>query len=98
MTLLQFLDVNYRVLDVNPILKGGERKLTKNKEVPIICYEKDKSVYESDISGVITCSHYVEEIGKKSLSSEELKWIDYIHKEVIPSVSLYISSSVGNLK
>lgn len=51
-----------------------------------------------DISGVITCSHYVEEIGKKSLSSEELKWIDYIHKEVIPSVSLYISSSVGNLK
>ena len=34
MTLLQFLDVNYRVLDVNPILKGGERKLTKNKEVP----------------------------------------------------------------
>ena len=51
-----------------------------------------------DISGVITCSYYVEEIGKKSLSSEELKWIDYIHKEVIPSVSLYTSSSVGNLK
>ena len=44
------------------------------------------------------CRHYVEDIGKKSLTSEELKWIDYIHKEAIPSMSLYTSSSVGNLK
>ena len=57
MTLLQFLDVNFRVLDVNPILKGGERKLTKNKEVPIIRYEKDKSVYESDPKKIIRYGH-----------------------------------------
>lgn len=43
-------------------------------------------------------SHYIEEVGKKSLTTEELKWIDYIHKEMIPSMSLYTSSSVGNLK
>ena len=43
-------------------------------------------------------SHYVEDEGKHSITSEEYKWIDYIHKEVIPSVQLYNSSSVGNLK
>ena len=48
MTLLQFLDVNFRVLDVNPIAKGSEKKLTRNKEVPIIRYERDKNQYESD--------------------------------------------------
>ena len=43
-------------------------------------------------------SYYIEEMGKQSLTTEELKWIDYIHKEMIPSMSLYTSSSVGNLK
>lgn len=46
----------------------------------------------------ITFSHYVEDVHKQPLSSEELKWIDYIHREVVPSVSLYNSSSLGNIK
>ena len=53
MTLLQFLDVNFRVLDVNPIAKGREKKLTRNKEVPIIRYERDKNQYESDPKKII---------------------------------------------
>lgn len=53
MTLLQFLDVNFRVLDVNPIVKGSEKKLTRNKEVPIIRYERDKNQYESDPKKII---------------------------------------------
>ena len=93
-------------MDVNPIMKGQEKKLTKNREVPIIRYERDKNVYESDPKKIIRweivlqidSSHYVEDVGKQPLTSEELKWIDYIHKEVIPSMSLYASSSLGNLK
>ena len=50
MTLLQFLDVNFRV---NPIAKGSEKKLTRNKEVPIIRYERDKNQYESDPKKII---------------------------------------------
>lgn len=42
--------------------------------------------------------HYVEDVGKQPLTAEELKWIDYIHKEVVPSMSLFNSSSLGNLK
>ena len=93
-------------MDVNPIMKGQEKKLTKNKEVPIIRYERDKNVYESDPKRIIRWdfvpkidySHYVEDVGKQPLTSEELKWIDYIHKEVIPSMSLVTSSSLGNYK
>ena len=43
-------------------------------------------------------SHYIEDENKHSITAEEYKWIDYIHKEVIPSVQLYNSSSLGNLK
>lgn len=40
-------------MDVNPIMKGQEKKLTKNREVPIIRYERDKNVYESDPKKII---------------------------------------------
>lgn len=46
----------------------------------------------------VMSSHYIEDEGKHSITSEEYKWIDYIHKEVIPSIQLYNSSSLGNLK
>ena len=88
-------------------MNGKEKKMTKNKQVPIIQYDKNVKEYESDPKKIIRynrvklCdffSHYVEDEGKHSITSEEYKWIDYIHKEVIPSVQLYNSSSVGNLK
>ena len=93
-------------MDVNPMMTGEERKFTKNNEVPIIRYDNSKNVYESDPKKIIRYdwsiplidSYYIEEMGKQSLTTEELKWIDYIHKEMIPSMSLYMSSSVGNLK
>lgn len=46
---------------------------------------------------ISTSRHYIEEVGKQPLTAEELKWIDYIHKEVVPSMSLFNSSSLGNL-
>lgn len=49
-------------------------------------------------SQYVRASHYIEDEAKHSITSEENKWIDYIHKEVIPSVQLYNSSSLGNLK
>ena len=45
-----------------------------------------------------TNRHYIEDVQNHSLSSEELKWINYIHKEVIPSVTLYNFSSLNNIK
>ena len=53
MTLLQFLDVDHRVLDVNPVMNGKEKKMTKNKQVPIIQYDKNVKDYESDPKKVI---------------------------------------------
>ena len=53
MTLLQFMNVSYRVLDVNPIWSKKEKQLTKNHELPIIRYEKDKNTYESDPKKII---------------------------------------------
>ena len=40
-------------MDVNPILNGNERKMTKNKEVPIIQYDKNVKEYESDPKKII---------------------------------------------
>ena len=42
--------------------------------------------------------HYIEDVQKHPLSGEEVKWINYIHKEVIPSVTLYNFSSLHNIK
>ena len=53
MTLLQFLDVDHRVLDVNPVMNGKEKKMTKNKQVPIIQYDKNVKEYESDPKKII---------------------------------------------
>ena len=53
MTLLQFLDVDHRVLDVNPVMNGKEKKITKNKQVPIIQYDKNVKEYESDPKKII---------------------------------------------
>ena len=53
LTLLQFLNVNHRVTDVNPMMTGKERKFTKNNEVPIIRYDNSKNVYESDPKKII---------------------------------------------
>ena len=53
LTLLQFLNVDHRVMDVNPMMKGSERKLTKNNEVPIIRYDNSNNVYESDPKKII---------------------------------------------
>lgn len=47
------MNVDYRVMDVNPIMKGKEKKLTKTKEVPIIRYDKNRNVYESDPKRII---------------------------------------------
>ena len=57
-----------------------------------------KRLFGTDDWFWIITSHYIEEEGKHPITSEEYKWIDYIHKEVIPSVQLYNSSSLGNLK
>lgn len=56
MTLLQFLDVDHRVLDVNPVMNGKEKKMTKNKQVPIIQYDKNVKEYESDPKKIIRYS------------------------------------------
>ena len=53
MTLLQFLDVKHKVMDVNPIMNGAERKLTKNNQLPIIQYDKNVKEYESDPKKII---------------------------------------------
>ena len=106
MTLLQFLNVDFHITDVNPIMSGSLKKLTKNNKVPIILYERDKTEFESDPRKIVryfyvyivTCRHYIEDVGKQPLSSEETKWIEYIHRNVVPSVTLYNSSSLGNLK
>lgn len=53
LTLLQFLDVDHRIIDVNPVLNGKEKKMTKNKQVPIIQYDKNVKEYESDPRKII---------------------------------------------
>ena len=48
-------------MDVNPIMTGSERKLTKNNEVPIIQYDKNVKEYESDPKKIIRflCSFWL---------------------------------------
>ncbi|KAK8813090.1 hypothetical protein WA158_002682 [Blastocystis sp. Blastoise] len=90
---LKFYGIPFSPVNVSPF-KSGMFKIYGHKSLPVVASkENQKQILNSDIKKIIQT--YVKQTQNRDLSTNEISWINYINKNVEPSVTLYLGKNTN---